>query len=96
MYPEAWLRLTCFMNDCKNSAERKMSCDITFRHFRRTENISENLNSLNIEIKCPNKIEVISIEKNLIQQIKLNYEIEEKRDIEKDISTKKLKVQLLI
>lgn len=44
----------------------------------------------------PKKIEVISIEKNLIQQIKLNYEIEEKRDIEKDISNKKLKVQLLI
>lgn len=44
----------------------------------------------------PQKIEVISIEKNLIQQIKLNYEIEEKRDIEKDISNKKLKVQLLI
>lgn len=47
-------------------------------------------------MKCPNKTEVISIEKNLIQQIKLNYEIEEKRDIEKDISNKKLKVQLLI
>lgn len=29
-------------------------------------------------------------------QIKLNYETEEKRDIEKDISNKKLKVQLLI